>query len=153
MQYTRVSTSALTTALTRAITAIGEAEGAVSDLLVLLTPEERATLPRPREGFVQVARNVAHNGDLGELGRAVGYDAPSVLEDLSNAEALDRLRAPLTRLQQRLDDSRLLWLAEAYGMTLELYGVARARAKSDASVAMAITDLVAHLATPRMKKG
>ena len=38
-------------------------------------------------------------------------------------------------------------------MTLELYGVARARAKSDASVAAAIEDLVTHLASPRLKKG
>ncbi len=153
MEYTRVPTSKLTSALQRATTALGEAEAAVSDLLVLLTPEARGTLPRPRDGFLSVARNVAHNGDLVELGRAVGYDPAAVLEDLANVEALDRLRAPIAKLQQRLDDSRLLWLAEAYGMTLELYGVARARAKADAGVATAITDLVNHLSTPRLKKG
>lgn len=153
MKYTRVPNRSLTAALARAITALGEAEGAVADLLVLLTSEERSSLPRPRDGFLAVARNAAHNGDLAELGRAVGYDAEAVLEDVANVEAIDRVRAPLAKLQQRLDDSRLLWLAEAYSMTLELYGVARARAKSDASVAAAIEDLVTHLASPRLKKG
>lgn len=153
MKYTRTDSKKLSAAVGRAVKALGEAEDAVSELLVLLTPEERSTLSRPRDGFLAVARKVAHNADLAEIGRAAGYDAEAVLEDLTNVDALDRVRAPLAKLQQRLDDSRLLWLAEAYSMTLELYGVARARAKSDASVAAAIEDLVTHLASPRLKKG
>lgn len=152
MIYTRVESKKLVAAIARASAALSEADDAVSDLLVLLTPAERSELPKPKDGFIAAAREAAHAAELRPIADITDYDADAVLEDLSNVEALDRLRAPVARLQQRLDDSRLLWLGEAYAMTLELYGVARSRAKKDAAVANAIEGLVAFFATPRLKK-
>jgi len=51
-----------------------------------------------------------------------------------------------------LDDSRLLWLAEAYLSSLELYGVAKVRAKKDGKLAQAILPLAEVFATPRKKR-
>ena len=152
MHYTRVESKKLAAAIARASAALSEADGAVSDMLALLTAAERTELLKPRDGFIAAAREAAHAPELRPLADVTDYDPEAVLEDLANVEALDRLRAPLARLQQRLDDSRLLWLAEAYAMTLELYGVARSRAKKDASIAQAIEGLVTFFAAPRLKK-
>jgi hypothetical protein len=49
------------------------------------------------------------------------------------------------------DDSRLLWLAEAAVATLELYGVAKVRAKKDGHLAQTIAPLTEVLASPRRR--
>lgn len=78
--------------------------------------------------------------------------AEAIVEDLDNVEALAALAAPLARLQQMMDDSRLLWLAEAFVPTLELYGMAKVRAKKDGKLAQAILPLAEVLASPRKKR-
>ncbi|MFO0648077.1 MAG: hypothetical protein U0326_17695 [Polyangiales bacterium] len=153
MEYTRVDTKKLTAAIARVVGALRQADEALDDLTVLLTPAARSSLLKPRDGFAAAARTLAKSGDLDDLKAAVGYESEAVLEDLANVEALDEVETLLAKIKQRVDDSSLLWLSEAYGMTLELYGVAKARAKVDARVAKAIEALVAHLASPRLKKG
>lgn len=153
MNYTRVDAKKLATAVTRVVTLLRQANDALDDLTVLLTPTQRASVLKPREGFTEAARAVARNRDLDELKAAAGYDNEAVLEDLANVDELSRVETEVAKLQQRLDDSRLLWLGEALSMSLELYGLAKARARVDASVAAAIAPLVDHLASPRSKKG
>ena len=152
MDYTRVDTKKLSAAITKAIELVKKADEAVGDVLELLTPTERAALPKPHEGFAAAARLVADSTDLDGLKDVAGYDGEAVHEDLANVEAVDKLSPALAKLTQRVADSRLLWLAEAYSMNAELYRLAKARAKSDAVVAKAIEPLAAHFAVVRLKK-
>lgn len=75
-----------------------------------------------------------------------------MLEDIANVSVVEELSAPLDKLVQRVADSKLLWLAEAYGMSMDLYKFERVAAKTDAVVAKAIEPLVAHLSLPRFKR-
>jgi hypothetical protein len=82
---------------------------------------------------------------------ATEYEAEAVVEDLNNVEVLDRLAAPLARIQQMVDDARLQWLAEAYVPSLELYGVAKVGAKKNGALALAIAPLAEVFSTPRKR--
>jgi hypothetical protein len=152
VDYTRVDSKKLAAAVAKVLAALKQADESLDELTVILTPQERTDIPKPKDGFETVARAVANNADLSELKLTVGYESDAVLEDLANVELVDALTPPLAKLGQRVTDSRLVWLGEALGMNLELYGVAKARAKHDATIAHAIEPLVTHLSTPRLGK-
>ena len=152
MEYTRVDSKKLAAAIAKAVALLQQADEAVGELLVLLTPQGRASLPKPKDGFEKAARTVAKNHDLDALKGAAEYDSESVLEDLANIDTIDALGTALDKLQQRLSDSRLLWLGEAYAMSLSLYAIAKQRAKNDPVIAKAIEPLAEFFATPRLKK-
>jgi hypothetical protein len=153
MNLTRLQTQKLQKAVDLAQKKLDEATQALEPCLVLLTDAVRATIPRVRSDFPAGAREfAAGSADFPEVVGATGYDADAVVEDLDNAQAIEPLGAKVARLQQMLDDSRLEWLAEAYVPTLELYGVAKVRAKSDPRLARAIRPLAKVFATPRRKK-
>ena len=97
--------------------------------------------PRPRSGE---CRAPGHR-------RRPEYDPEAVIEDLDNVRIIDDLKARLSIAQQRIDDARLLWSAEAFIPTMELYGVAKVRAKKDGKLAKAIEPLADVLSTPRKK--
>lgn len=153
MEYTRVDSKKLAAAIARVVAALRKADEELDALTVLLTPAARSSLIKPRDGFAAVARAIARSRDLDDLKAAVGYDSDAVLEDVANVDTISEVEALLAKLKQRLDDSSLLWLSEALGMTLELYGVAKPRARVNAAVAKAIEPLVEHLSSPRLKKG
>ncbi len=153
MTPTRVDTKKLRSAVTLAVKKLGEAVDALEPHLAVLPDAERATIPRVRSDFPSAARKLAVESEKhGDVVAATDYDAEAVLEDLDNVEALAALADPLARLQRMLDDSRLLWLAEAYVPSLELYGVAKVRAKKDGKLAQAIAPLAEMFATPRRKR-
>lgn len=153
MDLTRVDTKKLRTAVALAAKKLDEAIAALDPYLDVLPDGERASIPRVRTDFPAAARSLAKASDQHEdVVAATEYDAEAVLEDLDNAEALAALAAPLARLQQMIDDSRLRWLAEAFVPSLELYGVAKVRAKKDGKLAQAIAPLAEVLATPRRKR-
>jgi hypothetical protein len=129
-----------------------EAVGLLEQVLVLLTDKERSTVPRVRSDFPEAGRQLAkESAEHADLVALTEYDAEAVVEDLDNVEALGELEKPLSRLKQLIDDSRLLWLAEAYLPTLSIYGVAKVFAKKDAKLARAIEPLADLLSTPRKK--
>ncbi len=153
MTPTRVDTKKLRNAVTLAVKKLGEAVDALEPHLAVLPDAERATVPRVRSDFPSAARKLAVESDKhGDIVSATEYDAEAVLEDLDNVETIAALAVPLARLQRMLDDSRLLWLAEAYVPSLELYGVAKVRAKKDGKLAQTIAPLAEVFATPRKKR-
>lgn len=153
MNLTRVDTKKLGQAVNLAEKKINEALAALEPFLALLPDEERAGVPRVRSDFPAAARKLAAaSAEHADLVGATDYEAEAVVEDLDNVEAISALVAPVGRIAKMLDDSRLLWLAEAYVPTLELYGVAKVRAKKDGKLAQAIGPLARVLATPRKSK-
>lgn len=152
MNFTRRDPEAVRQAVANAVQKLNEAHAALSGVLVLLTEAERASVPRVRSEFPEAGRLLAKaSAAHPELVALTDYDAEAVTEDLDNVDALRDLDIPIARLQQLRDDSRLHWLAEAYVPTLELYGVAKVRAKKDAKLEQTIAPLADVLATPRKK--
>jgi hypothetical protein len=153
MDLTRVDTKKLRTAVALATKKIDEAIAALDPYLDILPDADRASIMRARTDFPAAARSLAiASAQYPDVVAATDYDAEAVLEDLDNADALAVLAAPLARLQQMLDDSRLRWLAEAVLPSLELYGVAKVRAKKDGKLAQAIAPLAEVFATPRRRR-
>lgn len=151
MNYTRVDPKKLRHAVTTAVAKLNEAHDALAPVLALLTAKQREKVPRVRDGIPAAARSLAaasaRHPEL--LALCDEYDAEAIIEDLDNVEAVALLDAAIARIQQMADDSRLLWLAEAYIPTLELYGVAKVRAKKDPALEADIAPLAEVLATPR----
>jgi hypothetical protein len=135
------------------ITSIDEAHEALQPLLVLLTSEERSSLPKPPDGFPDAARRLAAAMvNHPEIAAVTEFDAEALVEDLDNVAALEQLATSLDNLQALLTDSRLAWLAEAYAPSLALYGVAKIRARLDAKLEQSIAPLAEVFATRRAKK-
>ena len=93
MEYTRVDTKKLTTAIARVVTALKQADDALDDLTVLLTPGARSSLLKPRDGFAAAARTLAKSGDLDDLKAAVGYDSEAVVKAI-HSEPLGKPDTP-----------------------------------------------------------
>ena len=153
MEPTRIDTKKLTAAVAKAAAKIEEAEALLGPYLVTLTDKERASTLRPRDGFPDAGRAFARAISAHpEVGQAVAYDGAAVVEDLDNVQALAPLQETLARFVQRASDSKLAWLAEAYGPSLAAYAVAKVRAQKDGALRAAIEPLEAMLATGRRKK-
>jgi len=154
MNLSRVETKKVRLAVASAVTNLEQAISALQPYLTLLPDGERAVIPRVRDDFPEAARKLAQaSADHADIVAATDYNAEAVVEDLDNVVALQPLAAPVARLVQMINDSRLLWQAEAYVPSLELYGVAKVRAKKDGNLAQAILPLAEVFATPRKKKG
>lgn len=153
MTPTRIDTTQLRAAVTLASERLAEAINALEPFLEILPDAERASVPRARTDFPAAARTLAaESGQHPEVVAATDYDADAVVEDLDNVDAIAPLSAAVARLQRMLDDSRLLWLAEAYVPSLELYGVAKVRAKKDGKLAQAILPLAEMFTVPRRRR-
>jgi len=153
MHLTRVDNKKLRKAIDKAAGHLDEALGALEPLLVSLTDAERATVPRARADFPKAARKLAEASAYHpDVVAATEFDAAAVVEDLHNVEALEALAPRIERLARMIDDSRLVWLAEAFVPSLQLYGVAKVRAKTDPRLAQAIEPFAEVFAAPRKKK-
>jgi hypothetical protein len=151
MNLTRVDNKKLKQSVDSVVEQLEATATALAKHLPVLTEADRKGLPRPRADFPKAARSLAtetaaHPAIVG----ATEYEAEAV-EDLNNVEVLDRLAAPLARIQQMVDDARLQWLAEAYVPSLELYGVAKVGAKKNGALALAIAPLAEVFSTPRKR--
>lgn len=155
MDLTRIDTKKLTAAVALASKKIAEAHEALAPFLILLTDNERSTTLRAPAGFPKAGRSLADSAAKHPelVAAADEYDPAAVVEDLDNVEAIEQLAGKLAELQTLLADSRLTWLAEAYVPSLELYGMAKIRAKKDAALAQSIAPLAEVFATRRRKKG
>ncbi len=153
MNLTRVDNKKLRKAVDKAAGHLDEALRALEPLLVLLPDAERATVPRARTDFPQAARKLAEaSTEHPDVVAATEFDAAAVVEDLHNVEAIEALVPRVERLSRMIDDSRLVWLAEAFVPSLQLYGVAKVRAKTNPKLAQAIEPLADVFAPPRKKK-
>jgi hypothetical protein len=153
MNPARVDTKKLRSAVTLAVKEARRGSGCTRPIPRRPTRCGASHRPACAKRRPSAARKPAIESDEhGDVVEATEYDAKAVIEDLDNVETLAALAAPLARLQRMLDDSRLLWLAEAYVPSLELYGVAKVHAKKDGTLAQAIAPLVEVFAMPRKRR-
>lgn len=97
----------------------------------LINDETRKSLPRPPTDFPDAAHeSMRATPEFPFLVDLTKFSAEAVSEDLANAALLAPLAEELTELTRQINDSRLVWLAEAYTPVLKLYGLAQ-RLESD----------------------
>lgn len=155
MDPTRVDTKKLTKALTTAAQNIADAQKALAPFLVLLTPEERLKTLKPGDEALEAVREAATNltkPAFEAIVTTAKVDLPAIQEDVVNRQLLGDFIRQVEALASRLDDTKLVWGAEAYGGTLQGYGILKAHGEADAEVAEAIAPLTTHLATMRKRK-
>jgi hypothetical protein len=154
MQFSRKDNKKVVRAVTAATAKLQEAVSILEPVLELLSPDQRENIARVRNSFPAAARQLAAAApNHPEMVAAVDYDAEAVIEDLDNVDALKPLDAPLGRINQMVADSRLHWQAEAYVPSLELYGVAKVRARRDGDLAQTIKPMAEAFATLRKGGG
>lgn len=128
-------------------------EQALSVLLVALTANDRRSVPRTRTGFPAAARVLANVlSTRPDITGLVGYRSEDVIQDLDNVALIAPLLPRLNAMTQRIEDARLLWLAEAQEPTFAAYGVAKVRAERDGSIAAMIEPLKRVLAVGPSKR-
>lgn len=153
MGPTRIDTQQLAKAVRQADVKLDEVIEILSKYLVLLTPEERQTAPKPPETFPPAGRSlaravIAHP----QIAAGTGHDPKAVLEDLDNIEILGPIEEKAARVAQLVADSRLQWMSEAYSPSLRYYGVAKVIAKNDAKVQEVVDALSDVFAARRQRK-
>jgi hypothetical protein len=135
MEFTRVETAAVQA---RVAAANGYFRLALTELqavLVALTDEERESLLRPSVRFPEAGRAMIRAAaDYPDLAERAEFEIAGVQEDLDNAGELASAQELLDQLARLVDDSRLLWLAEAYVPSLALYRLAKAAATVDGTL-------------------
>jgi hypothetical protein len=136
MEFTRVDTKALAAAVAEATEHIRLALLLMDPFLVTITDEEREDYPRPSVRYPDAGRSLARGAvDAPDMAARAEFVPAAVTEDLDNAAALAPLLERLAVLVQRTDDSKLVWLAEAYVPSLALYRLAKAGAKVNGNMA------------------
>lgn len=155
MEYTRINTQELKTALQKACEQLDAVEALLKPYLVLLTEAERKYVPRSREGFEKeekgraFAAEMAKHPKIAELAR---FESAAVVEDLDNVRELVTIENKVNAITQRILDSRLLWLGEAWVPSLTAYRVAKSLAKDDAELEALVAMLADLFATTRERK-
>lgn len=97
--------------------------------LVVLSDEECLSAPRTRTGFLEAGRKLALAIDgHPAAAQAAEYDPIAADERLDNVAQLNGLMIKLSELAQRIADSRLVWLADAWGPSLAVCATAKALA-------------------------
>jgi hypothetical protein len=150
MNYTRVNTKKLQAALAEAQDHLDKAQAILEPYLAILTGNDRQLLPRPPTTFPEAGRSLARAvSTRPEIAAATEYDGEAVCEDLDNAAMLAPIDEKLTELAQRVVDTRLQWLAEAWVPSLATYAVAKVRAKTDGALRTVVDPMAAVFATRR----
>ena len=152
MVSTRINTAELKLAAEQATKKIEEANELLAPYLVVLSYQERAKIPRTRDGFDDATRSLTR-GIEGHpnVVAATDFDSEAVLEDLDNARILTPVLDKSLELNQRLADSQLVWRAEAWTPALLAYGVAKVLAKTDAALRSVVDPVAAIFATYRTR--
>ncbi len=150
MATTRVDTAKLRLAVDKARKKIEEANNLLAPHLVVLHEQERARIPRARDGFDDAARSLTRGleGHPNVIA-ATDFDGEAVIEDLDNVKILAPLLEQVVELNRRLTDSQLVWRGEAWTPALLAYGVAKVLAKSNAALRSVVEPLAAIFATHR----
>ncbi len=152
MVSTRVDTATLELAAEKAIKKIEEASQLLAPYLVVLSYQERAKIPRTRDGFDDATRSLTRSIEAHpNVVAATDFDSEAVLEDLDNAKILTPLLEKSAELNQRLADSQLVWRAEAWTPALLAYGVAKVLSKTDEALRSVVDPVAAIFATYRTR--
>jgi hypothetical protein len=142
MQPTRIDTKTLAIATAEALQYIEQALAALAPYTPILTPEERRSMLRPGEGFPSAAKALCRaSREHAMLSAVVSFEPEAVQEDLDNLEILAPLLERLAELSQRVSDSRLVWLSEAYVPCLALYSAAKSIAKQNGALRNVISPI------------
>lgn len=153
MTNTKVDTSKLKTALEAARQKLADTNKLLESYLTLLGEKERSEIPKVRVGFSEPARYLANvMAPHKELIAASGYDASEVLEDLANLDMLKTLIPDIDLLKQRINDTLLVWSAEAYLPTMSLYSLAKIRAKNNPDLQEKLAPMIEFMSTKRLAK-
>ena len=119
--------------------------------LVVLSDDERLSVPRTRTGFLEAGRKLALAIDgHPAVAQAAEYDPIAAGECLDNVAQLNGLMIKLSELTQRIADSRLVWLADAWGPSLAVYAAAKALATRQGGPTHHRADPRAHLRHPKI---
>ncbi len=122
----RIDSTALSAAVDQATVKLSEIEVLLSPFLELIDEQTRASQLRPRDGFQEaIQTSIRALEDFPTVAQVAGFEQEAVLEDVNNVEALKPLVERMNELAQRLSDSRLVWLSQAFAPSLVLYQVAR----------------------------
>jgi hypothetical protein len=151
MELSRVDSAALRIAMQEVRTGLDKIRELLRPVLVVdLTDADRAEtlrapvrLPDAGRDLAVLARQRPH------LANACGYEPEAVIEDLDNLDLLAGVGELLHELKVWVDDSKLVWSAEAYQQSLTMYNVAKALAKTDGSVRTLVDPMAALFGTRR----
>lgn len=142
MKLTRLNSTEFQTAIDKATQHIQEAFDILAPYLVILTEDERRSMPRARDGFLQAGSDLSHAmTQHPKVAAVTAYDSEAIQEDLRNVAILSPLFGRVEELSRRLSDSRLTWLAEAWIPSLAAYAVAKVVARQDGALRQLITPL------------
>ncbi|MEO5731975.1 MAG: hypothetical protein ABI134_10540 [Byssovorax sp.] len=152
MVSTRIDTAKLKLATEQAAKKIEEANALLAPYLVVLSDQERAKIPRTRDGFDDATRSLARGieGHANVIA-ATDFDGAAVLEDLDNVKSLTPVLEKIVELNQRIADSQLVWRAEAWTPALLAYGVAKVLSRTNAALRSVVDPLAAVFATHRAR--
>jgi hypothetical protein len=138
----RIDPAAFQAALEVAAQHVTAAFAVLRPFLVVISEEERIRTPRVRHGFLAAARDLAYAlVDYPAIGAAVDYDAQAVADCLDNASRLSQVTVKLGELSQRIADSHLVWVADAWQPSLAAYGVAKIAARKNAALRTVVSAL------------
>jgi hypothetical protein len=125
----------------------------LAPFLVVLSDEERIRVPRTRAGFLEAGRKLALAIDgHPAVAQAAAYDPIAAGECLDNVAQLNGLMLKLSELTQRIADSRLVWLADAWGPSLAVYAAAKALATRQGALRTIVQALAPIFSTPKLSK-
>ena len=152
MVSTRIDTAKLKLAAEQAAKKIEEANELLAPYLVVLSDQERAKIPRTRDGFDEATRSLSRGieGHANVIA-ATDFDGEAVIEDLDNVKLLTPVLEKAVELNQRIADSQLVWRAKAWTPALMAYGVAKVLAKTNASLRSVVDPLAAIFASYRAR--
>ena len=154
MVTTRVDTAVLAGNVAKADTLFDQLVKLLYPQLVVLADDAREALPRPPVRYAKVAGALIDAAMARPaLCTAAEFDPAAVKEDLANVQELLVFTAKVQELLQRLVDSRLQWLAEAYVPSLHLYKMAKVRAESDGELRLIIEPMEEVFAPQRRPRG
>jgi hypothetical protein len=152
MNQTRIDTAKLRADAKAVEELLSEINKKVDPYLVSISDRERQGLPRVREGFFEVVRKIVKSvARFPEVAQMAGFDPAAVQEDLENAELIQNVADRSRILAQRIADTQMTWMAEAWIPTLTLYSVAKARARVDNKI-REIVEPLANLFAVRSRK-
>lgn len=121
--------------------------------LVVLSDDERLSVPRTRTGFLEAGRKLALAvGGHPSVAQAAEYNPIAAGECLDNVAQLNGLMIKLSEFTQRIADSRLVWLADAWGPSLAVYAAAKVLATRQGALRTIVQTLAPIFSTPKLSK-
>jgi hypothetical protein len=153
MEGTRIDTSTFSKAVLDALAHVEQAMALLAPYLVIITAEERKAALKPGEGFSLTAKSLCRaSREHTPLSAAANFNPEAVEEDLANVEVLAPLAERIGELAQRVADSKLVWLAEAYGPSLALYSLAKTMGKQNGALRNLLAPMAQIFSSPRARE-